>query len=296
MLWDFGIFRVISLCCFLAAKIYQEKGDYNMTFELICEGMEILTREDETSRITVEKVDVSLSTLKSVFSYPSMNVYQNREQSQDPPKMEEVWEGAGREVGKKKKGRTTLGMKLPKKLGVSSKFFSNQNFGFELLKLVPQRVTNKNQHMALQFWIAAAQLFFWRKDSNAASICASNAHQICPCSPDVMFLEANLKESQLKRSQLLALYHRILHIDPDHVETIIELACLHRAAGELLVAEKYLTRIVRRNPTLHKAWFLLGNIFLDKQEPDRATECFTLAVQLQATCPVLPFSIVNLFL
>eukprot|EP00008_Paramoeba_atlantica_P014836 CAMPEP_0201478876 /NCGR_PEP_ID=MMETSP0151_2-20130828/3639_1 /ASSEMBLY_ACC=CAM_ASM_000257 /TAXON_ID=200890 /ORGANISM="Paramoeba atlantica, Strain 621/1 / CCAP 1560/9" /LENGTH=817 /DNA_ID=CAMNT_0047860115 /DNA_START=18 /DNA_END=2471 /DNA_ORIENTATION=- len=273
----------------LKAKICQAQGNHESALELIRQGMEILKEQsEEVSPDTPQDLDVR----SSEEMFPPSKEISNPPHPGGGGGSSLIQEGGG---GKKKRRLTNLEIGTLDEPAIPTKFFVNRERGFDLLTLDKQQSSNPNRLKKLRFWIDAARIFLEVNDQGGAANCAAEAHKTCPCSPDVLALEAKLEESQnLSQPQVLELYHRVLQIDPNHCEVQAEVARIHHSAGELVLAENQLTGIVRRNPTWHTAWFLLGNLFLERNEPDRATECFSAALQLQATCPVLPFSTVIL--
>jgi tetratricopeptide (TPR) repeat protein len=102
--------------------------------------------------------------------------------------------------------------------------------------------------------------------------------------------EGKLEEAQQKTREAIALYKKALSIDPSHKESLVSLAVLSFAQEKYLVAEKYLTTVVRNDPTHHVAWFYLGKVLNAKGESTKAGECFATALELEETVPVIPIS------
>lgn len=63
--------------------------------------------------------------------------------------------------------------------------------------------------------------------------------------------------------------------------------------GELEQAEQCLKESVERSPLDHKAWRWLGEVFEKKGETMLALDCFTTAMNFEASAPVLPFASVT---
>eukprot|EP00727_Mastigamoeba_balamuthi_P006096 m51a1_g2105 putative tetratricopeptide repeat protein (950) ;mRNA; r:1608767-1612655 len=90
--------------------------------------------------------------------------------------------------------------------------------------------------------------------------------------------------------EALILYERALSVDPDHMETLLDVAAFHNARGERLMEESSLLSILRSYPYSHHAWLGMGTMLKDKRQASEAAQCFMTAVRLEATSPVVPFS------
>lgn len=62
--------------------------------------------------------------------------------------------------------------------------------------------------------------------------------------------------------------------------------------GRKSLAQKVLRDAVERQSTCHEAWQGLGEVLQAQGQSEAATDCFLTALELEASSPVLPFSII----
>lgn len=62
--------------------------------------------------------------------------------------------------------------------------------------------------------------------------------------------------------------------------------------GRYSLAEKILRDAVQVNSTAHEVWNGLGEVLQAQGNDDAATECFLTALELEASSPVVPFTII----
>ncbi|XP_039597137.1 tetratricopeptide repeat protein 7B [Polypterus senegalus] len=62
--------------------------------------------------------------------------------------------------------------------------------------------------------------------------------------------------------------------------------------GRYSLAEKILRDAVQVNSTAHDVWNCLGEVLQAQGNDDAATECFLTALELEATSPILPFTVI----
>ncbi|KAL8169050.1 UNVERIFIED_CONTAM: Tetratricopeptide repeat protein 7B [Gekko kuhli] len=71
----------------------------------------------------------------------------------------------------------------------------------------------------------------------------------------------------------------------------IKALILHQL-GRYSLAEKILRDAVQVNSTAHEVWNGLGVVLQAQGNDDAATECFLTALELEASSPVVPFTII----
>ena len=62
--------------------------------------------------------------------------------------------------------------------------------------------------------------------------------------------------------------------------------------GHKSLAQKVLRDAVERQSTYHEAWQGLGEVLEAQGQSEAAVDCFLTALELEASSPVLPFSII----
>eukprot|EP01119_Soliformovum_irregulare_P015279 TRINITY_DN4282_c0_g1_i2.p1 TRINITY_DN4282_c0_g1~~TRINITY_DN4282_c0_g1_i2.p1 ORF type:complete len:770 (+),score=246.60 TRINITY_DN4282_c0_g1_i2:223-2310(+) len=149
----------------------------------------------------------------------------------------------------------------------------------------------------VEVWVLAAQLFIELGQSKDVRECLQEARQISAFHPDILFSEGLLLEFQNSPAAAAEVYERVLCIDAGHVKSLIKLSNLAHAHGrDAVLAEKYLTSAVRLEPENYEVWELLGRLFSAKGEAQKAAECFSVAVDLEATAPILPYHKIEMVL
>jgi len=142
----------------------------------------------------------------------------------------------------------------------------------------------------IDLWLSVADLYCGLKRYKEASLCIQEARNLSNLCADVYFQEGKLEEAQHKYKEAITHYKKALSIDPGHKESLVSLAVLYLQQQKYLVAEKYLTTVVRNDPTHHVAWYNLGKVLSAKGDSNKSSECLLIALELEETCPILSFS------
>lgn len=152
--------------------------------------------------------------------------------------------------------------------------------------------------LALQakLWLAIADVFISMEKDAEASACVQEAHLIFPMSPDVLFQRGRIFEIQEKYTDAKNCFDNAIAINPAHVPSIQHLGALYQKNGNLVMAEKVLRDAINIDPTAFQAWHLLGVVLEEQNEHEAASECLMTALDLEATHPVLPFTVIPRFL
>jgi len=145
----------------------------------------------------------------------------------------------------------------------------------------------------IYLWLAGAQLFCELGQFKDASACVQEGRNLSNLSPDVLFYEGFIEESQQKNEEAMRCYEKALTIDSSHKETLIHLGVLYHKQEKYLLAEKCLATVVREDLNCHEAWFHLGQILNSKGEFEKASECFLAAIELEETAPVISFETIR---
>jgi tetratricopeptide (TPR) repeat protein len=255
----------------LKAKLYQVRNDPNRALSCLLQAMTVFRQQADTSSETCDDV----SDVRSADDGFTREAPPQQEVKKKNRKMT-AYDGGDGPIGD-----TAL-----------VRFFATPNCGFELLGL--SAFFDDKKRKKTQFWLDAVAFYLHCQDSANAQSCLREAHKVCPYHPDVMFYKAKFAEMEGKGfNELVRLFDLVLLVDSNHTETKMSLASLYLAQGNRAVAENHLTSVVRHAPTCHKAWAMLGTLFLHSKDVQRASECFATALQLEATAPVRPFSTVN---
>lgn len=147
-----------------------------------------------------------------------------------------------------------------------------------------------------KLWLAIADVFISMEKDAEASACVQEAYLIFPMSPDVLFQRGRIFEIQEKYTDAKNCFDNAIAINPAHVPSIQHLGALYQKNGNLVMAEKVLRDAINIDPTAFQAWHLLGVVLEEQNEHEAASECLMTALDLEATHPVLPFTVIPRFL
>uniref|UniRef100_A0A3B1K570 Tetratricopeptide repeat domain 7B n=1 Tax=Astyanax mexicanus TaxID=7994 RepID=A0A3B1K570_ASTMX len=112
---------------------------------------------------------------------------------------------------------------------------------------------------------------------------AGAAELVSPLSHNVLFM----KGQEAKRW-----YEEALSISPTHVKSMQRMGLILHQLQRYSLAEKVLRDAVQVSSTAHSVWNSLGEVLQAQGNHAAATECFLTALELEASSPVLPFTVI----
>ena len=83
-----------------------------------------------------------------------------------------------------------------------------------------------------------------------------------------------------------------ISINPRHAKALQQLGHAYYLLGNHMTADKYLRDSLNVDSTLHETWSHMGRVLEALGDHDRAFECHSTALQLEATAPILSFNII----
>nr|XP_048272261.1 tetratricopeptide repeat protein 7A isoform X2 [Myodes glareolus] len=143
-----------------------------------------------------------------------------------------------------------------------------------------------------QIWLQAAELFMEQRHLKEAGFCIQEAAGLFPTSHSVLYMRGRLAEVKGNLEEAKQLYKEALTVNPDGVCIMSSLGLMLRKLGHKSLAQKVLRDAVERQSTCHEAWQGLGEVLQDQGQNEAAVDCFLTALELEASNPVLPFSII----
>ncbi|KAI7886762.1 TPR-like protein [Lichtheimia hyalospora FSU 10163] len=112
----------------------------------------------------------------------------------------------------------------------------------------------------------------------------------------VCIKKANETQVEELRETGLDAFKKALAIHPDHVDTLVDMARCFIDMKEWELAENHLDRATQGYGWDHaEAWYLLGVCHRERQDMQRAKECFAYALELSETTPLQPFTLLPRF-
>ncbi|XP_057620563.1 tetratricopeptide repeat protein 7A isoform X2 [Chionomys nivalis] len=143
-----------------------------------------------------------------------------------------------------------------------------------------------------QIWLQAAELFMEQRHLKEAGFCIQEAAGLFPTSHSVLYMRGRLAEVKGNLEEAKQLYKEALTVNPDGVCIMYSLGLMLSQLGHKSLAQKVLRDAVERQSTCHEAWQGLGEVLQDQGQNEAAVDCFLTALELEASNPVLPFSII----
>ncbi|XP_035279869.1 tetratricopeptide repeat protein 7B isoform X1 [Anguilla rostrata] len=143
-----------------------------------------------------------------------------------------------------------------------------------------------------QIWLHAAEVYMGMGKPTEAAACTQEAANLFPMSHNVLFMKGQVAELRGNMDEAKRWYEEALSISPTHVKTMQRLGLILHQLQRYSLAEKILRDAVQVNSTAHDVWNSLGEVLQAQGNDDAATECFLTALELEASSPILPFTII----
>eukprot|EP00002_Diphylleia_rotans_P012908 TRINITY_DN2521_c0_g1_i1.p1 TRINITY_DN2521_c0_g1~~TRINITY_DN2521_c0_g1_i1.p1 ORF type:complete len:330 (+),score=53.10 TRINITY_DN2521_c0_g1_i1:850-1839(+) len=142
----------------------------------------------------------------------------------------------------------------------------------------------------IEIWCCTVRCYLLAGMTSDAITCVTEAKALSPLSPQVIFLEGLIAQSQLKTEEAMLHFTNALSIDSNHVDSLIQLAVLYSKRGDHQVAKGYLETAIQIDEYNHIAWFHTAQNLQAMGDYDTAVEAFHTALSLEATAPAYAFS------
>ncbi|XP_044520945.1 tetratricopeptide repeat protein 7B isoform X2 [Gracilinanus agilis] len=143
-----------------------------------------------------------------------------------------------------------------------------------------------------QIWLHAAEVYIGIGKPAEATACTQEAANLFPMSHNVLYMRGQVSELRGNIDEARRWYEEALSISPTHVKSMQRLALILHQLGRYSLAEKILRDAVQVNSTAHEVWNGLGEVLQAQGNDTAATECFLTALELEASSPVVPFTII----
>ncbi|XP_063765503.1 tetratricopeptide repeat protein 7B isoform X1 [Eleginops maclovinus] len=143
-----------------------------------------------------------------------------------------------------------------------------------------------------QIWLHAAEVYTGMSKPAEASACTQEASNLFPTSHNVLYMRGQIAELRGNIDEAKRWYEESLSINPTHVKTMQRLGLILHQLQRYSLSEKVLRDAVQVNSTAHDVWNSLGEVLQAQGNAAAATECFLTALELEASSPILPFTII----
>ena len=182
----------------------------------------------------------------------------------------------------------------------------------------------------MRIWLLTAELHLRQGNIQDAEICVTEARQLSPLSYHLMYMRGMIHEYKREYELARQWFDNSLGINPTHVSSLHHLGLVNHYLGFERLAEQSLKGAVRIDPNNEELWSLLGEVkeaianetlsqmddsyskFREETERTpteatsvtileeatrmfkRASECQAIALALQKSSPILPFTTIPL--
>ncbi|XP_072367156.1 tetratricopeptide repeat protein 7A-like isoform X2 [Scyliorhinus torazame] len=143
-----------------------------------------------------------------------------------------------------------------------------------------------------QIWLQAAELFIELQRTKEASFCIQEAASLFSVSHDVLFMRGRLAEVRGDLNGARHFYDEALVMNPRSAKIMEHLGRTLHKMGRSSLAEKFLRDAVQAQPTSHEAWNSLGEVVRGQGKNEEAVEYFLTALELEASSPIVPFTVI----
>ncbi|XP_043998490.1 tetratricopeptide repeat protein 7B-like isoform X2 [Gambusia affinis] len=141
-----------------------------------------------------------------------------------------------------------------------------------------------------QIWLHAAEVYIGMKKPEEATSCTQEAANLSPTSHNMMHMRGQIAELKGNLDEAKQWYEEALSINPTHVKSMQRLGVILHQLKHYSLSEKVLRGALEVNSSSHEAWNSLGEVL--RAQGNDATECFLTALELEASSPILPFTII----
>ncbi|XP_069493552.1 tetratricopeptide repeat protein 7B isoform X1 [Ambystoma mexicanum] len=143
-----------------------------------------------------------------------------------------------------------------------------------------------------QIWLHAAEVYIGIGKPAEATACTQEAANLFSMSHNVLYMRGQVAELRGNIDEAKRWYEEALSISPTHVKSMQRLSLILHHLGRYTLAEKILRDAVQVNSTAHEVWNSLGDVLQAQGNDGAATECFLTALELEASSPIVPFTII----
>uniref|UniRef100_A0A4W5MV27 Tetratricopeptide repeat domain 7B n=1 Tax=Hucho hucho TaxID=62062 RepID=A0A4W5MV27_9TELE len=156
----------------------------------------------------------------------------------------------------------------------------------------PETGANFHHYHGFYSMFSVSEVYIGMGKPAEATACTQEAANLFPMSHNVMFTRGQVAELRGNVDEAKRWYEEALSISPTHVKTMQRLGLILHQLQRYSLAEKILRDAVQVNSTAHDVWNSLGEVLQAQGNAGAATECFLTALELEASSPILPFTII----
>ncbi|KFM58237.1 Tetratricopeptide repeat protein 7B, partial [Stegodyphus mimosarum] len=144
--------------------------------------------------------------------------------------------------------------------------------------------------LQLHIWLLIVDLYLRLGQLKEAEASINEANALFPLSHQLMVMKGRIHECRQEYNEAKLCFQNAVSVNPFHVKALQHLSMVHHTLGNSRLAEKLLRDAVTIDPMSHQSWFNMGKVLQDMGDYVTSSECISTAIELEATCPILPFS------
>lgn len=155
--------------------------------------------------------------------------------------------------------------------------------------------TCKNlRNIHLHIWLMIVELYIKLEQVSQAESCILEGVTTIfgPLSHQLMFVRGILAKSKKNLLEAKIYLQNSISINPKHARALQQLGHVYHLLGNQMSADKYLRDSLKVDSTLFLTWSYMGLVLEAMGDHDRANDCQMMAIKLEATSPILPFTII----
>ncbi|XP_054715583.1 tetratricopeptide repeat protein 7B-like [Uloborus diversus] len=144
--------------------------------------------------------------------------------------------------------------------------------------------------LQLHIWLLIVELYLRLGQLKEAEASIHEANALFPLSHQLMVMKGRIHELRQEYSEAKICFQNAVAVNPFHVKALQHLSMVHHNLGNSRLAEKLLRDAVSIDPMSHQTWYNMGKVLQDMGDFITSSECIATAIELESTCPILPFS------
>jgi len=149
-------------------------------------------------------------------------------------------------------------------------------------------------NLHLHIWLLVVELYIKLDLLTEAEACIFEGVNVIfgPLSHQLMFVKGLLAKERGRLLEAKSYLQNAISINPNHAKALQQLGHVYFLLGNQLSADKYLRESLKIDSTLHETWSFMSLVLDSMGDHEQAVGCQQTAIKLEATAPILPFSII----
>nr|KAG5714599.1 hypothetical protein BaRGS_007045 [Batillaria attramentaria] len=157
---------------------------------------------------------------------------------------------------------------------------------------MPRPGSQQSWLLQAQIWLQLAELYLVLNKVSEAEACVVETSSMFPLSHQVYFMRGRVLEHKQLFEEARICYENAIAINPGHTKSLHHLGVVLHHLGDDKLAEKILRDAINADPTSHASWYTLGTVLQALEQPAAASDCHLMAAGLEASSPIVPFSVI----